>query len=66
MPIVSGWNRSTAIVLSFILPGLGQGYKGQIVAAVVWLSIVMMGYFYYPIFGFVSHCLCIQDAFART
>lgn len=51
-----------AAILSLFVPGLGQLYKGQIINAIVWFVIVLVGYFLLIIPGIVLHLLCIFGA----
>jgi TM2 domain-containing membrane protein YozV len=56
------WNRAFALLLSLIIPGLGQLYKGQIISAILWFVITMIGYIPFVIPGLVLHVLCALGA----
>ncbi|MBI3463002.1 MAG: hypothetical protein HY000_08070 [Planctomycetes bacterium] len=56
------WNRLVAMLLSLVIPGLGQLYKGQVINAVVWLVVVVIGYVAFIIPGVVLHLCCIVGA----
>jgi TM2 domain-containing membrane protein YozV len=56
------WSGGIAAVLSLIIPGLGQIYKGQIINGLFWLVLVACGYFFLIIPGLVLHFLCILGA----
>ena len=62
------WSRGVAAVLSFFIPGLGQIYKGQIAAGLLWMlvgALIFIGYamFLIPI-AIVPHILCIHYAYS--
>lgn len=46
-----------AAVLSFLLPGLGQMYRGNVGAGLLWLLLVVVGYMALVIPGVVLHLL---------
>lgn len=58
------WNPGVAAVLSLVIPGAGQIYKGQIVGGIVWLFAVPVGYlaFFFP--GLILHLCCIIGAYS--
>lgn len=56
------WNRGVAALLSFIIPGAGQMYKGHVVAGILWFAFVIAGYFILIIPGIVLHLICIFSA----
>lgn len=51
-----------AALLSFIIPGLGQLYKGQPINGFVWFVIVIIGYVAFIVPGIVLHLCCIAGA----
>jgi len=57
----TGTNR-TAALLSFLIPGAGQIYKGQTVNGFVWLLCVAVGYVCFVIPGLVLHVCCMIGA----
>lgn len=56
------WNPGIAALLSFIIPGAGQMYKGQVLNGLAWFAMVVVGYFFICIPGFVLHLLCVGSA----
>lgn len=56
------WHPGVAAVLSFLIPGLGQIYKGQIANGLVWFVLTGLGYFFFVIPGIVLHVCCIFGA----
>jgi TM2 domain-containing membrane protein YozV/ribosomal protein L40E len=56
------WNPGVAAVLSFLLPGLGQIYKGQLFNGLLWLFVVGMGYIFLIIPGLILHVMCVVGA----
>lgn len=56
------WHRGIAAVLSLVIPGAGQMYKGQILRGIVWLGIVAIGYAVILVPGMLLHLLCIIGA----
>ena len=56
------WSRFGAIILSFLIPGLGQLYKGQVINGIVWFVIVIIGYALLIIPGLILHLCCIVGA----
>lgn len=60
------WHPGIAAVLSFFFPGVGQIYKGQIVAGLIWLLIVPVGYMLLIIPGVILHICCIGGAYSSN
>jgi hypothetical protein len=56
------WHPGVAAVLSFLIPGLGQMYKGQICIGFLGLFLVLTGYAFCLIPGFIVHIFCIFSA----
>ncbi|HEV7225360.1 MAG TPA: hypothetical protein VGN42_21820 [Pirellulales bacterium] len=56
------WNAGTAAILSFLWPGLGQMYKGQVANGIVWMILVILGYAFFILPGMVLHLCCIIGA----
>ncbi|MCC6425116.1 MAG: hypothetical protein IT447_16705 [Phycisphaerales bacterium] len=55
------WNPGVAAMLSFLIPGAGQMYKGQVLNGLVWFAMVVVGYFLcFP--GIILHLLCVGGA----
>jgi hypothetical protein len=61
-PPVQRWSPGLAAVLSVLVPGLGQVYKGQIINGVVWFILVGLGYVALVLPGLVLHFLCVVGA----
>lgn len=51
-----------AAVLSFLIPGLGQMYKGQVINGLVWFVFVLLGYAALILPGVLLHLFCIVGA----
>ena len=56
------WSPGVAAVLSLVIPGAGQMYKGGIGAGILWLVFVSIGYFCFIIPGLILHLICIFNA----
>ncbi len=56
------WNPGIAALLSLVIPGAGQMYKGQVFNGLVWLVVVVIGYVVFVIPGLVLHLFCIIGA----
>lgn len=59
---VPKWSPGVAAVLSFLIPGLGQMYKGQIFNGLGWFVVTAIGYIVLIIPGIVLHLICIIGA----
>ncbi|RZF21698.1 hypothetical protein DAY19_08395 [Halobacteriovorax vibrionivorans] len=55
-------SRGVAAVLSFLIPGLGQLYKGQFLNSIAWFCLTLAGYFFFFFPGLILHLLCILGA----
>ena len=55
-------NRALAAVLSLLLPGSGQVYKGRTFIALLWLVGTIGSYIVLPGLGLTVHLTCIFDA----
>lgn len=53
------WSPGVAAVLSLVIPGAGQMYKGNVARGLVWLIAVVVGYLFLIRPGLVLHFLCI-------
>lgn len=51
-----------APVLSFLIPGLGQMYKGHVLSGLLWFFAVFLGYVCFILPGFILHICCIVNA----
>lgn len=58
----AGKNPGVAAVLSLVIPGAGQMYKGQVGNGVAWLIVVTLGYVLFVVPGLVLHLVCIIGA----
>ena len=58
----SAWSPGVAAVLSLVIPGAGQIYKGQILNGLVWLVFVVVGYVMLILPGLFLHVCCIVGA----
>jgi len=61
-PPVQRWSPALAAVLSMLLPGLGQAYKGQVLNGIVWFFLVGVGYLALILPGMLLHFFCIVGA----
>jgi TM2 domain-containing membrane protein YozV len=60
--LVRRWSPGVAALLSFLIPGLGQMYKGQVINGLVWFIVVAVGYAFLIIPGLVLHVCCVLGA----
>lgn len=56
------WSPGVAAVLSLVIPGAGQMYKGQVVSGLCWLLMVVVGYAAFIVPGIVLHVCCVLGA----
>lgn len=56
------WNPGVAAVLSLVIPGAGQMYKGNIGGGVAWLVFTIIGYVFLICPGIIIHLACIFSA----
>jgi hypothetical protein len=56
------WNPGVAGLLSFLIPGAGQIYKGNVGAGFGWLIVVIIGYWLFILPGIILHIICIVNA----
>ena len=59
---IKKWNPGIAALLSLVIPGAGQMYKGNILRGMLWLFIIMLGYGSLVILGLILHIICIITA----
>ena len=59
---VKNWHPGIAALLSLVIPGAGQIYKGKVVIGLLWLVIVVVGYFLLLVPGIILHAICIITA----
>jgi len=58
------WNPGVAAVLSLVIPGAGQMYKGQIGPGIWWLIGTVAGYCAFVVPGLILHIVCIYKAYS--
>jgi TM2 domain-containing membrane protein YozV len=63
VPLEQPWNPGVAAVLSLVIPGAGQIYKGQLKPGIWWLVGVIVGYTAFIIPGLILHIYCIYNAY---
>jgi len=56
------WHPGIAMVLSLVLPGAGQLYRGKITPGIMWIVGSVVGYLCFIVPGLIVHVLCIIDA----
>lgn len=56
------WSPGVAAVLSLVIPGAGQMYKGDVGTGIIWLIFVVIGYMLLIIPGLILHLICIITA----
>lgn len=60
--IAGNFSPGLAMVLSFLLPGLGQLYGGKVLRGLVWFCATALGYFCFVVPGLILHLACIYNA----
>jgi TM2 domain-containing membrane protein YozV len=53
------WSPGLAALLSFLIPGAGQLYKGNVLSGLLWFMFTAIGYFLLFIPGLIIHFFCI-------
>jgi hypothetical protein len=56
------WSPGIAALLSFVIPGAGQMYKGKVGAGLLWFVAVVIGYILLIVPGIILHLVCIFNA----
>ncbi len=56
------FNPGVAALLSLLIPGAGQIYKGQVGRGLLWLVFVPIGYLFYILPGLLLHLVCVFTA----
>ena len=56
------WSPGVAAVLSLVIPGAGQMYKGKVGIGLIWLVCVVIGYVLFIVPGLILHLICIVTA----
>jgi hypothetical protein len=62
--IPKAWNPGVAAVLSLVIPGAGQMYKGQIGVGILWLIGTVVGYCAFVVPGLIVHVACVYNAYS--
>ncbi|MEO8483109.1 MAG: hypothetical protein ABI634_12920 [Acidobacteriota bacterium] len=60
--VPAGPSPGVAAVLSFLIPGLGQIYRGRLGAGFLWLICTVIGYMLFIVPGIALHIACIVAA----
>lgn len=64
-PDSTSWN-GIAAVMSFLIPGLGQLYKGHVVSGLFLFVVTLLCYGLFIFLGIVPHIVAIVDAGSRV
>lgn len=56
------WSPGVAAVLSLVIPGAGQMYKGQVGAGFAWLLGTAFAYLLLIVPGIIVHIICVVNA----
>jgi TM2 domain-containing membrane protein YozV len=56
------WSAGVAGLLSFIIPGAGQMYKGAVGEGIAWFFFTIFGYMLFILPGVIIHLVCIFNA----
>jgi hypothetical protein len=59
---IKRWSPFVAFLLSLLIPGLGQVYKGQALNGIVWFCVVLVGYAALIVPGLILHLCCVIGA----
>lgn len=59
------FDPGTAAFLTFLIPGWGQMRRGKMKVGLIWLVIVLLGYFLIIVPGLILHGVCMLDAYYR-
>ena len=59
-------NDTVAAVLSLIIPGAGQIYKGKMLMGIAWLVLTVLGYLTLVMPGMLLHFVCVFHAAAMS
>lgn len=59
-------NPFIAGLLSLIIPGLGQLYRGSLIVGIIWFVATAIGYTLFVIPGIILHVLCVIFAFTGS
>lgn len=56
------WNKGIAGLLSFLIPGMGQIYKGKPIIGMGWFALTLVGYMLFIVPGVILHVMCVVAA----
>lgn len=56
------WSPGVAAVLSLVIPGAGQMYRGRVGAGLAWLFFTVLAYFTFIVAGLLLHICCVIAA----
>lgn len=56
------WKPGIAFLLSLVIPGSGQMYKGYVGSGLAWLLLVTCGYLAFIVPGLALHACCLVSA----
>jgi TM2 domain-containing membrane protein YozV len=56
------WSPGVAAVLSLVIPGAGQMYRGNVGAGIAWLLSVVVAYLLFVGLGLILHLICVFAA----
>src|SRR6218665_3700348 len=59
---VRKWSPGVAALISFLIPGGGQMYKGDVGLGIFWFIIVIVGYIFLVVPGLILHLICVVTA----
>lgn len=65
MSDINPLDPGTAAFLTFLIPGWGQMRRGKMKVGLIWLVIVLLGYFLMIVPGLILHGVCMLDAYHR-
>ena len=58
------WVPGIAALLSFLIPGAGQVYKGNVLRGILWFLFACLGYAIFTFPGIILHVICIFMAYS--
>ncbi len=59
---VRKWSPGVAALISFLIPGGGQMYKGEVGLGIIWFIVVIIGYIFLVVPGLILHLICVVTA----
>jgi DNA-directed RNA polymerase subunit RPC12/RpoP len=64
-PSQGDFRPGVAALLSFLIPGAGQMYRGKVGIGLLWFFGVVLGYILMVVPGVILHLLCVFNAASR-